>query len=169
MLSVEEARTRILAGLTPVGAEIASLAEAGGRVLAGPVSARLTQPPADVSAMDGYALRAKDGAAGSRLRVIGTAQAGHPFDGIVGAGEAVRLFTGSVIPAGADTVLLQEDAADESPPAYPAAGSGFRARRRAAHPRQKAVRAGYRPGGRSEPSLPAGLSQAGRGDPGDRR
>jgi molybdopterin molybdotransferase len=114
MLSVEEARTRILAGLTPVGAEIASLAEAGGRVLAGPVSARLTQPPADVSAMDGYALRAKDGAAGSRLRVIGTAQAGHPFDGIVGAGDAVRLFTGSVIPAGADTVLLQEDAAEES-------------------------------------------------------
>jgi molybdopterin molybdotransferase len=113
MLSVEEARTRILAGLTPVGAEIASLAEAGGRVLAGPVSARLTQPPADVSAMDGYALRAKDGAAGSRLRVIGTAQAGHPFDGIVGAGDAVRLFTGSVIPAGADTVLLQEDAAEE--------------------------------------------------------
>ncbi len=79
-------------------------------MLATPVVARLTQPPADVSAMDGYALRAADGGLGATLRVIGAAPAGHPFVGSVGAGEAVRLFTGSVVPDGADTVLLQEDA-----------------------------------------------------------
>jgi len=86
------------------------LAEGWGRVLAAPVAARLTQPPADVSAMDGYALRAVDGAVGAALRVIGTAPAGHPFTGRVGPGEAVRIFTGGVVPEGADTILLQEDA-----------------------------------------------------------
>jgi molybdopterin molybdotransferase len=60
--------------------------------------------------MDGYALRAADGIAGARLKVIGSAPAGHPFAGVVGRGQAVRLFTGSVVPAGADTILLQEDA-----------------------------------------------------------
>jgi molybdopterin molybdotransferase len=97
-----------------VPAEIVGLAEAAGRVLAAPVVARLTQPPADVSAMDGYALRAADAAAGARLRVVGAAPAGRPFDGTLKWGEAVRLFTGSVIPAGADTVLLQEDADAEA-------------------------------------------------------
>src|SRR6185437_1704915 len=62
------------------------------------------------SAMDGYALRAADGGLGARLKVIGAAPAGHPFEGSVGPGEIVRLFTGSVVPAGADAVLLQEDA-----------------------------------------------------------
>ncbi|HYF09450.1 MAG TPA: molybdopterin molybdotransferase MoeA, partial [Acetobacteraceae bacterium] len=61
-------------------------------------------------AMDGYALRAGDAAAGARLRVIGTAPAGHPFGGEVGPGEAVRIFTGGFVPAGADSILLQEDA-----------------------------------------------------------
>jgi molybdopterin molybdotransferase len=111
MISVDEARARILAAMGPVGAETVALGVAAGRVLAAPVLARLTQPPADVSAMDGYALRAADGVAGGRLRVIGAAPAGHPFGGVVGPGEAVRLFTGSFLPAGADTVLLQEDAA----------------------------------------------------------
>jgi molybdopterin molybdotransferase len=60
--------------------------------------------------MDGYALRATDGLLDARLRVIGAAPAGHPFDGRVGPGEAVRLFTGSVVPSGADAILLQEDA-----------------------------------------------------------
>jgi len=110
MLSVEEARGRILAGLAPVSAEMVALSDACNRVLAAPVIARLTQPPADVSAMDGYALRAADAAAGARLRVVGAAPAGRPFDGTLKWGEAVRLFTGSVIPAGADTVLLQENA-----------------------------------------------------------
>ena len=114
MLSVEEARTRILACLHPVASEIAGLPDAWNRVLAAPVTARLTQPPADVSAMDGYALRVADAAAGARLRVVGAAPAGRPFDGTLKWGEAVRLFTGSVIPPGADSVLLQEDAEAEA-------------------------------------------------------
>jgi molybdopterin molybdotransferase len=110
LISVEDARARILAGLRPMPAEVVGLANAWNRVTAEPVRARLTQPPSDVSAMDGYALRASDGALGATLRVIGAAPAGHPFAGTVGAGEAVRLFTGSVIPKGADGILLQEDA-----------------------------------------------------------
>ncbi len=110
MISVEEARARVVAGLRPVPAEIVALAEAWGRVTAAPVAARLTQPPADVSAMDGYALRAQDGVEGAVLRLIGSAPAGHPFAGQVATGEAVRIFTGSIVPAGADAILLQEDA-----------------------------------------------------------
>jgi molybdopterin molybdotransferase len=110
MISVEEARERILASLHPTPSEIAALADAWGRVTAAPVLARLTQPPMDVSAMDGYALRATDGTLGATLTVIGAAPAGHPFDRPVGHGQAVRLFTGSVVPQGADAILLQEDA-----------------------------------------------------------
>ncbi|WP_158743448.1 gephyrin-like molybdotransferase Glp [Acidisphaera sp. L21] len=113
MLSVAEARARILEPLRATPTETVALAEGWGRVLARPVLARLTQPPADVSAMDGYALRAADGVLDARLRVIGAAPAGHPFDGEVGPGEAVRLFTGSVVPHGADCILLQEDATRE--------------------------------------------------------
>ncbi|MGD0430842.1 MAG: gephyrin-like molybdotransferase Glp [Acetobacteraceae bacterium] len=108
-ISVEEARTRILATLNPMPAEIVALANAWNRVTAEPVIARLTQPPSDVSAMDGYALRAADGTLHASLRVIGAAPAGHPFEGSVGPGQTVRLFTGSVVPAGADAILLQED------------------------------------------------------------
>ncbi len=107
MISVEEARARIVAPLRPTPPEVVSLPQAWGRVLAAPVLARLTQPPGDVSAMDGYALRAGDA---GPWRVIGSAPAGHPFAGTVGRDEAVRLFTGSLIPAGADGVVLQEDA-----------------------------------------------------------
>ena len=110
MISVEEARERILGDLHPTPAEIVALADAWGRVTAAPVIARLTQPPVDVSAMDGYALRAIDGALGAVLNLIGSAPAGHPFQSKVGPGEIVRLFTGSVVPTGADAILLQEDA-----------------------------------------------------------
>ena len=110
MISVGEARSRILAPLRATPSETVALAEAWGRVLAAPAVARLTQPPADVSAMDGYAVRAADAVLGAMLRVVGSAPAGHPFGGEVGPGEAVRLFTGSVVPTGTDTVLLQEDA-----------------------------------------------------------
>jgi molybdopterin molybdotransferase len=113
MLPVDEARARILGALKPVGAETVALSEAWGRVLAAPVVARLTQPPADVSAMDGYAVRAADAVAGARLTLTGAAPAGHPFPGRVGPGEAVRIFTGAVVPAGADGILLQEDAGAE--------------------------------------------------------
>jgi molybdopterin molybdotransferase len=110
MISVEEARGRILDALRPTPVEIVALANAWNRVTAEAVRSRLTQPPSDVSAMDGYALRERDGGLGARLRVIGAAPAGHPFGGRVAAGEAVRLFTGSVVPEGADSILLQEDA-----------------------------------------------------------
>ncbi len=110
MISVEEARARILADLRATSAEVVALADVWNRVTAADVIARLTQPPADVSAMDGYALRGADGALGARLTVIGAAPAGHPFEGSVGPGQIVRLFTGSVVPDGADAILLQEDA-----------------------------------------------------------
>lgn len=110
MISIEDARARILAAFAPVGAETVALAEACGRISAAAVIARRTQPPADVSAMDGYAVRATDARDGATLRVIGSAPAGHPFAGRIGAGETVRIFTGSILPEGADAVLLQEDA-----------------------------------------------------------
>ena len=110
MISVTEARARILEPLRATPAETVALASAWGRVLATPVVARLTQPPVDVSAMDGYAVRAADATLGAKLRVTAAAPAGHPYSGTVEAGEAVRLFTGSVVPRGADAILLQEDA-----------------------------------------------------------
>ena len=114
LLSIDEARARILSPLRPTPAETVALASAFGRVTAAPIAARRTQPPFDVSAMDGYALAAVDGKEGARLRVIGSAPAGHPFAGKLGPGEAVRIFTGSVMPEGADAVLLQEDAREEN-------------------------------------------------------
>jgi molybdopterin molybdotransferase len=113
MLSVIEARAKILAAISPVSGETVALANAAGRVLCAPLISRLTQPPADVSAMDGFALRAADGQEGAKLKIIGAAPAGHPFAGKVGPGETVRLFTGSFLPEGADTVLIQEDATVE--------------------------------------------------------
>jgi len=110
MISVEEARRRILQALSPTPAETVPLASGWGRVLARPVVSRVTQPPADVSAMDGYAVRAADATEGTRLALVGTAPAGHPFAGTVGPGQAVRIFTGALLPEGADSILLQEDA-----------------------------------------------------------
>ncbi|MFC7477077.1 gephyrin-like molybdotransferase Glp [Dankookia sp. GCM10030260] len=111
MISVEEARRRILEGLSATPAETVPLAMGWNRILARPVRSRVTQPPADVSAMDGYAVRAAEALEGARLTVIGVAPAGHPFAGTVGPGEAVRIFTGAFVPPGADAILLQEDAA----------------------------------------------------------
>lgn len=111
MISVAQARARVLAGLSPCGAETVGLADAWGRVLAAPVVARLTQPPADMSAMDGYGVRAEDTDPPRPLAIVGEAPAGHPASVTVGVGQALRLYTGSVMPAGANTVLLQEDAA----------------------------------------------------------
>jgi molybdopterin molybdotransferase len=110
VIPVAEARQRILAALSPVGAEVVPLSAAWGRVLATPVAARMDKPATDVSAMDGFAVRASDCVEPpTRLSVIGSAPAGHPFRGTVGLGEAVRVFTGSVIPSGADSVVIQED------------------------------------------------------------
>ncbi len=110
MLSVDEARSRILERLRPLGPEIVPLTEAWSRVAAAPLHAKLDNPPADLSAMDGYAVRGADTAPGGQLRVVGTAPAGHPFEGQVGPGDCVRLYTGSVMPAGSDSVLIQENA-----------------------------------------------------------
>lgn len=110
MIGLDEARARILAPLRATAAEVVPLADAWGRVTAAALAARLTQPPGDVSAMDGYALRAADAGLGATLAVVGSAPAGHPWPGTLGAGEALRIFTGSVMPDGADAVLLQEDA-----------------------------------------------------------
>lgn len=110
LLSAEQALRRVLALMTPIGTETVPLAEAAGRVLAGPVIARRDQPPFSASAMDGYAVRAADVSPGARLRVTGEIAAGGAFSGAVGAGEAVRIFTGAPVPAGADTVLIQENA-----------------------------------------------------------
>lgn len=112
LLPVAEAKARLLAHARPIEKiEILPLAQTGGRVLASDVLANLTQPPFDASAMDGYALRSSDAAViGSEVTVIGSAAAGHAFDGKVGAGEAVRIFTGAPVPDGADTILIQEDA-----------------------------------------------------------
>ncbi|HQT88261.1 MAG TPA: molybdopterin molybdotransferase MoeA [Acidiphilium sp.] len=109
MISVTDARARILAPLSPTHREIVPLSEGNGRVLAAPLQARLNQPPHDLSAMDGFALRAAD--LGQSLRIIGEAPAGHPFTGSLQPGETIRLYTGSLIPDGADCVMLQEDAA----------------------------------------------------------
>jgi molybdopterin molybdotransferase len=112
LLPVAEARSRLLSAAAPITDTVeVPLGEADGRVLAADLAARLTQPPFDASAMDGYAVRALDASAvGTELSVIGTASAGHAFDGIVGPGETVRIFTGAPLPEGADSVLIQEDA-----------------------------------------------------------
>lgn len=108
MIPVDEARARIVAALAPVATESVSLAAAAGRVLAQAATARRTQPPVDLSAMDGWAVRSAD--AGSGLRIIGESAAGHGFAGSLEAGTAVRIFTGAPLPDGADAIVLQEDA-----------------------------------------------------------
>jgi molybdopterin molybdotransferase len=110
LLPVAEALARILDGVTPLDAERVGLLQACGRVLASDIVAKLTQPPFDSSAMDGYAVRAADIAkVPAALAVTGESQAGRRFDGTVKAGEAVRIFTGAAVPEGADTVVIQEN------------------------------------------------------------
>jgi molybdopterin molybdotransferase len=109
-MPVAEALSRVLVDAHPLPAEPAALMDSHGRVLTSDIVALRSQPPADVSTMDGYAVRAADVAtAPARLKVIGEVAAGHPFARTVGAGEAVRIFTGGLLPAGADTVVIQEN------------------------------------------------------------
>jgi molybdopterin molybdotransferase len=109
LLSVAEALQRVLEHAVPLSAEEVELSHAAGRVLACPLKARRTQPPADVSAMDGYAVRAADVAkVPVRLQVIGEVAAGRPFARALGAGQAARIFTGGVLPQGADAIVIQE-------------------------------------------------------------
>jgi molybdopterin molybdotransferase len=115
LLPVAEALANILADASPLPVEDAALDDALGRVLAQDLKALRTQPPADVSAMDGYAVRAADVAAAPvTLKVVGEVAAGHPFGGTIGKGEAARIFTGGVMPEGSDTVVIQEVAKRDS-------------------------------------------------------
>ncbi|MEQ1495323.1 MAG: molybdopterin molybdotransferase MoeA [Novosphingobium sp.] len=108
LLSLAEAQARLLALAVPLPIERVPVADALGRYLAEPLVARRTQPAADLSAMDGYALRGAD--LPGPWHVMGESACGHPFGGPVGAGEAVRIATGALLPDGADMVLMQEDA-----------------------------------------------------------
>jgi molybdopterin molybdotransferase len=110
VISVEEALSRLLAPLEPLPPEQISIVEGLGRVLAEDVAARRTQPPFAVSAMDGYAVRAEDvETVPAELRIVAEVPAGAGFGGHVGAGEAARIFTGAPLPAGTDTIVIQED------------------------------------------------------------
>jgi molybdopterin molybdotransferase len=108
--TVEDARAAMLAATRPLGSVSVPLAEADGRRLAEPVRAMRDQPPFDASAMDGWAVRAVDVAREARLRIVGESAAGRNAGLIVGPGEAARIFTGAALPAGADHVVVQEQA-----------------------------------------------------------
>ncbi|OCC23200.1 molybdopterin molybdenumtransferase MoeA [Croceicoccus estronivorus] len=107
-LPLDEAQARLLALAAPLEVAHVPVADALDRFLAEPLLARRTQPPADLSAMDGYALGGTD--VSGPWNIIGESAAGHPFPNKVGPGEAVRISTGAILPVGAQTVLLQEDA-----------------------------------------------------------
>lgn len=109
MISVEEALSRLLALVGPLDVEEVPLRVAAGRVLARDVIAGRTQPPFAASSMDGYALRRAEVEPDAMFKVIGESAAGHRFHGTVGAGQAVRIFTGAPVPEGADFVVIQED------------------------------------------------------------
>jgi molybdopterin molybdotransferase len=109
-MPVADALSAVLAGAEPLAEEMVALDTAHHRVLARDVAALRTQPPQAMSAMDGYAVRSADADhVAARFKVIGEVAAGRPFDKRIGAGEAVRIFTGGVIPEGADAVIIQED------------------------------------------------------------
>ena len=114
MISVNDAVHQIRSAFSVVDSESVTLKEATGRVLSNDIFARQSQPPAPVSSMDGYAVRAADAAKpGAKLVVVGKAPAGHPFAGSLGRGQAIRIFTGAVVPEGADAIVIQEDTASD--------------------------------------------------------
>ncbi|MTD99416.1 molybdopterin molybdenumtransferase MoeA [Paracoccus sp. YIM 132242] len=106
MISVQQALEQVLGLAHPVASELIPIAEAVGRVLAEPAVSRITQPPFDASAMDGYAVRTAD--MDQPLTVIGEAAAGRPWNGQAAPGTAVRIFTGAAVPPGYDRVVMQE-------------------------------------------------------------
>src|ERR1700710_25735 len=111
-MPVADALSAILKGAEPLAEEMIALDAAYHRVLARDAAALRTQPPQAMSAMDGYAVRAADAPDTTvRLKVIGEVAAGRPFEKKIGTGEAVRIFTGGVVPDGADAVIIQEDTA----------------------------------------------------------
>jgi molybdopterin molybdotransferase len=121
MISLEEAQERILAGIEPLPAEEVPVQAALGLYLAAPVYSRLDLPPADNSSVDGYAVRAGDLVLATAetpvsLRLTGRTRAGSATSGSVEAGECARIFTGAMLPAGADAVVMQEDVRCEAGP-----------------------------------------------------
>lgn len=111
LLSVDEARARMLAEVGALPAEAVAIQHSIGRVLAEDVTAVRDQPPFAASAMDGWAVRSAD--TPGDLRIVGESAAGHGYDGVVQPGEAVRIFTGAALPAGCDAMVIQEDARRE--------------------------------------------------------
>jgi len=112
LMPVADALAAVVSGVEPLPEETVTLEEAYHRVLAHDVVALRTQPPSAMSAMDGYAVRAADAATvPARLKVIGEIAAGRPFAGTLRPGEALRIFTGGVVPNGADAIVIQEDTA----------------------------------------------------------
>lgn len=110
MISVEYARARIAAALSPVEPDTVAAPRAFGRTLSEDIVAPRDQPPAAVSAMDGYAVRSSDLKSGTSFRLVGESRAGEPFSGAVTTGDAVRISTGATVPPGADQVVIQENA-----------------------------------------------------------
>jgi molybdopterin molybdotransferase len=111
LLDVDAALARLLEGVKALPAESVAIATAAGRVLAEPVTARLTQPPFAAAAMDGYAIRWADQR--GPWRIVGESAAGHGWAGTLGPREAARIFTGAPLPDGADTIMVQEDVTRE--------------------------------------------------------
>lgn len=111
LLPVEEALARVLAGAAPLPEEWIPVGACDGRVLTRDLVSGRSQPPDDMSSMDGYAVRSAD--LPGRLTVIGESAAGRGFGGSVTAGTAVRIFTGAPVPAGADAIVMQEDTGRE--------------------------------------------------------
>ncbi|MBY5932324.1 molybdopterin molybdotransferase MoeA [Tateyamaria omphalii] len=109
MITVAEALSHLFALADEMPVEHVPLLEADGRILAEPVAARRTQPPFAASSMDGYALKGVEADLHAQFKVMGEAAAGHGWSGTVGAGQAVRIFTGAPVPEGADKVVIQED------------------------------------------------------------
>lgn len=110
LIPAPQALAMVLEGAGPTASETVSLKSAAGRVLSADLKAGRTQPPFDASAMDGYAVQADDlNSLPCSLELIGESRAGAQFDGKVSAGCAVRIFTGAVVPVGADTIVIQED------------------------------------------------------------
>lgn len=111
LVPARKALELVLADAAPIASQKVPLAEAAGRVLASDLASKRTQPPFPASAMDGYAARSEDVLkVDTQLKLIGQAAAGHPFNGSVGEGECVRIFTGAPVPVGTDTIIIQENA-----------------------------------------------------------
>ena len=162
-MTFDEALAQVRGLALRLPAEPVPLAELAGRVLAEDVRARSDHPAFTNSAMDGYAVRAADAAAGEPLRLVGESRAGAPFGGTIGPGEAIRISTGAEVPAGADAILRKEDAAEEGgavrAAVAPPAGASIRRRGEDVHLGQVLLPAG-RALGPHEVAVVAGAGHA---------